>query len=142
MVPLRGVIGPLKILPHKVTVEIIGGHVGRIRLVGHYEAGPDLFCKGLHVAPGTARDFFEMGNALDNIQPVIEPVAAAIIDHAKGLGHSRNVGEFKFLCHIRGNRGEELCHPKSPAVLRIGPLACAAVGEKARPYRCKSSDRY
>ena len=69
------------------------------------------------MTPGTARDLFEMGNALDDIQPVIEPVAAAILDHAKSLDHPRNVGELKYLCHIRGNRGEKLRQAKGSTIL-------------------------
>ena len=64
------------------------------------------------MTPGTARDLFEMGNALDDIQPVIEPVAAAILDHAKSLDHPRNVGELKYLC-----QGEKLRQAKGPTIL-------------------------
>ena len=81
------------------------------------------------VAPGAAGNFadiFQLGN---DIQTVIQTLAAAVVNGAEVGEHPVHIGNLELLGHFGGAGGEQLCQTEGPGMVRGAELRIAVTGQ-------------
>ena len=124
---LGGSHGTAKILSHQLLVEGGVSQEGRGRLVGHNVLLGQSSGEVLPVAPRATGNLADIGHPTDDVQAVVQPLTATVVDRLEAgedLGH---IGHFKLRVDGGGYGGKELGHTKGPSVVRGGVLNLAVI---------------
>ena len=80
------------------------------------------------VAPRTARDLANIRHFAYDVEAVVQPVAAAVVDRAEMREQALHVRHLKLRRDLRGHRSKQLRHAEGPAIAGSGVLPVAVRG--------------